>query len=256
MFCDEGMIAYMIPKIIHACWFGKNDMPQSARGYVATWKKYNPDYQIILWNEDNFDIMSNQYVREAYQCKKYAFVTDYVRLKVLYDYGGIYMDTDVEVKRSLDDLLNYPAFSGFESEKFFPTGTMGAEPKNRWIKVLLDDYKYRHFLLPNGGMDMTTNTKRITAITQKLYPVILNNTYQELGGDLVLMPFEYLCAKDPVNGKIKETNNTYTVHHFAGSWLPPKSVKARVIDTIANLFGDDFVQRIVKLKHFMSGKDI
>lgn len=241
----------MIPKVIHYCWFGGGTFSELAEKCVASWKKYCPDYEIILWNENNFDIMSNPYVREAYQCKKYAFVTDYVRLKALYDYGGIYMDTDVEVKRSLDDLLNYPAFSGFESEKYFPTGTMGAEPKNRWIKALLDDYKYRHFLLPNGGMDMTTNTQRIAAITQELYPVILNNTYQELGGDLVLLPFEYLCAKDRVDGKIKDTSNTYTVHHFAGSWLPPK---ARVIDMIAKRFGDDFVQRIVKLKHFVLGK--
>lgn len=242
----------MIPRIIHACWFGKNDMPQSARECIATWEKYNPDYQFILWNEDNFDIMSNQYVREAYQCKKYAFVTDYVRLKALYDYGGIYMDTDVEVKRPLDDLLSYPAFSGFESEKYIPTGTMGSEPKNKWVKALLDDYEDRHFVLPTGEMDLTTNVERITAITQGLYPIKLNNTYQEYA-DMVLLPFDYLCAKNCADGKIKETKNTYTIHHFAGSWLPPKSVKDRVMAMLVTVFGDGFVQMLVKLKHFLFG---
>ena len=106
-----------IPKVIHYCWFGRGKLPKLAKKCIKSWKKYLPDYKIIEWNEDNFDINSNQYVREAYEAKKYAFVSDYVRLYALYNYGGIYMDTDVEVIKSLDEFLIHEAFSGFESPK-------------------------------------------------------------------------------------------------------------------------------------------
>ena len=235
----------MIPKIIHACWFGKNPIPNEAKQYINSWKKYNPTYEIKIWNEYNFDITSNEYVHEAYQSKKFAFVTDYVRLKVLYEYGGIYMDTDVEVVKPLDDLLCYPAFSGFEGPDRIPTGTMGAEPKNKWIKLLLDYYDNRHFISENGDMDLTTNVKTITAITSRNYPLKLDNTFQVFS-DFAMFPFDYLCAKDLIDGTVKRTNNTYTIHHFAGSWTSPKK---KLIKLLLSLFGYDFVQVLVKLKH-------
>lgn len=136
----------MIPKKIHYCWFGGNPLPESAKKYIGTWKKYCPDYEIIEWNENNFDVTQNQYCKEAYEAKKWAFVSDYARLKVLYDFGGIYMDTDVEVVKPLDDLLQYNWFSGFESEKRIQTGTMGAGFNSTIIKIFLDDYKNRHFI--------------------------------------------------------------------------------------------------------------
>lgn len=241
----------MIPKILHACWFGGKPIPEEAQKYIDTWKKYNPEYEIKIWNEQTFDITSNQYAYEAYQSKKFAFVTDYVRLKVLYDLGGIYMDTDVEVLKPLDDLLQYPAFSGFEGPNRIHTGTMGAEKHNKWIKLLLDYYDNKHFILEDGSLDLTTNVKTITDITVANYPIILNNTMQ-IFADFVMLPFDYLCAKDLVDGVVKKTKNTYTVHHFAGSWT---SLKKRFIKLLLSVFGYRFVQFFVKIKHKIEGSN-
>lgn len=241
----------MIPKILHACWFGGKPIPEEAQKYIDTWKKYNPEYEIKIWNEQTFDITSNQYAYEAYQNRKFAFVTDYVRLKVLYDFGGIYMDTDVEVLKPLDDLLQYPAFSGFEGPNRIPTGTMGAEKHNKWIRLLLDYYDDKHFVLEDGNLDLTTNVKTITDITVANYPIILNNTMQSFD-DFVMLPFDYLCAKDLVDGVVKKTKNTYTVHHFAGSWT---SLKKRFIKLLLSVFGYRFVQFFVKIKHKIEGSN-
>ncbi len=241
----------MIPKILHACWFGGKPILDKAQKYIDTWKKYNPDYEIKIWNEQTFDISSNQYVYEAYQNKKFAFVTDYVRLKVLYDFGGIYMDTDVEVLKPLDDLLQYPAFSGFEGPERIPTGTMGAVRHNKWIKLLLDYYDDKHFILGDGSLDLTTNVKTITDITVANYPIILDNTRQEFC-DFVMLPFDYLCAKDLIDGVVKTTENTYTVHHFAGSWTSPKK---KFIKFLLSVFGYRFVQCLVKIKHKFKGSE-
>lgn len=209
----------MIPKIIHYCWFGGKPLPDDVKKYIATWEKYCPDYAIKQWNENNFDVTENQYCQEAYKAKKWAFVSDYARLKVLYKYGGIYMDTDVEVVKNLDPLLQYRAFSGFESDRAIPTGTMGSVKGNEWIKVLLQDYEERQFLKPDGSYDLTTNVVRITEITEKEYGIHLNNTLQYFGDQMILFPFDYLCAKSFETGEIIQTNHTFTIHHFAGSWL-------------------------------------
>ena len=209
----------MIPKKIHYCWFGKNPLPEQIKQYIETWKKYCHDYEIIEWNEDNFDVNQNQYCREAYEAKKWAFVSDYARLKVLYDNGGIYMDTDVEVVKPLDDLLNYNWFSGFESEDRIPTGTMGAGWNSSIIKLLLSDYDNRHFIKSDGSFDLTTNVELITKALKENYNIQLNNTYQVFGNNNVLFPFDFLCCKDYLSGKIYKTEHSYTIHHFEGSWL-------------------------------------
>ena len=209
----------MIPKTIHYCWFGGNPLPEETQRYIDSWRKYCPDYEIIQWNESNFDVRQNPYCQEAYEAKKWAFVSDYARLKVLHDHGGIYMDADVEVVKNLDTLLQYPAFSGFESDQHIPTGTMGAVRGNDWIQVLLQDYEGRHFLQNDGTYDMTTNVVRITTLTQQRYGVRLDNTLQIFGEYMVLFPFDWLCAKSYETGEILRTDNTLTIHHFAGSWL-------------------------------------
>lgn len=209
----------MIPKIIHYCWFGGNPKPDDVKKYIASWRKYCPDYEIKEWNESNFDLNENAYCREAYEAKKWAFVTDYVRLKALYEYGGIYMDTDVEVVKSLTPLLVYNALSGYESKTHIPTGTMGACRENEWIKMLLQDYKHRHFLKSDGSFDLTTNVEVITNLTVQKYGLELHGQRQIFGDNMLLLPFEYLCAKDLMTGEVKSTKNTYTIHHFSGSWL-------------------------------------
>lgn len=206
-----------IPKIIHYCWFGKGQMPELALKCIDSWKKVLPDYEIKEWNEENFAINCNKYVKQAYDCKKYAFVTDYVRLYALYNEGGIYMDTDVEVLKSLDQFLNHSAFSGFENNNSIPTGIMAAEKGNNWIKILLDEYDNLAFLNENGEADTTTNVVRITNKTVENYNIKLNDTYQDLG-DVAFYPHEYFCPKDWDTGNIYLTNNTYVIHHFNASW--------------------------------------
>lgn len=240
----------MIPKIIHCCWFGGKPMPNSVIELLNGWKTLNPDYEIKIWSEENFDYKSNQYAREAYENKKWAFVTDYARLKVLYDNGGIYMDTDVEVVKPLDDLLNNKAFSGFEDDINIPTGTMGAEKGNRWIELQLTYYDDHTFILPSGELNMTTNVKTITEITKNNYPIKLNNTYQNLG-DVTFYPFEVLCAKSKTDGKVRITKNTITIHHFRGSWTTPK---IKFIKFANKYLGNNFVQFIVKIKHIIKGR--
>lgn len=204
----------MIPKKIHYCWFGGKELPEDVKSYIETWKKYCPDYEIIEWNENNFDVTQNQYCKEAYEAKKWAFVSDYARLKVLYDYGGIYMDTDVEVVKPLDDLLQYNWFSGFESEDRIPTGTMGAGWNSTVIKIFLDNYNERHFIKDDGSFDLTTNVEVMTKLLKEKYKVQLNNTRQIFDDNSLLLPFDYLCAKSFFTGEISETENTYTIHHF------------------------------------------
>ncbi|XOQ25498.1 MAG: Glycosyl transferase [Mitsuokella multacida] len=208
----------MIPKIIHYCWFGGNPKPDDVKHYLASWKKYCPDYEIREWNESNFDINENAYCREAYEAKKWAFVTDYVRLKALYEYGGFYMDTDVEVVKSLEPLRVYDALSGYESPTHIPTGTMGACRDNEWIGMLLRDYDNRHFILEDGTLDMTTNVIVITELTVKKYGIHLNGEMTPFGNNMMLLPFDYLCAKSYQTGEVTQTKNTFTIHHFAGSW--------------------------------------
>ncbi len=208
----------MIPKKIHYCWFGGNPLSNEAKCCIKTWKKYLPEYEIIEWNEQNFDVKCNDYVREAYKSKKWAFITDYVRLYVLYTMGGIYMDTDVEVLKSLDVFLNDKGFSGFENERSVPTGIMGAEKGNLLIKRLLDGYNNRHFLI-NGEMDLSTNVESITnyCVSRGL---LLNNSLQEID-DFKFYPKEYFCPKNSQTLELNLTKNSYTIHHFAGSWTEP-----------------------------------
>ena len=209
----------MIPRKIHYCWFGGKPLPDDVKKYIAGWRKYCPDYEIIEWNEKNFDINCNAYVREAYEAKKWAFVTDYVRLYALYRHGGIYMDTDVEVVKPLDDLLVYDAVSGYESETSIPTGTIAACRDNEWIGMLLRDYDDRHFISQDGKLDMTTNVKVITKLTVEKYGLQLDGNMKRFGNNMILLPFDYLCAKSYSTGKIIQTSDTYTIHHFTGSWL-------------------------------------
>lgn len=206
-----------IPKIIHYCWFGRGEMPDSAKQYIESWRKYCPDYEIKEWNEDNFDIESNKYVKEAYQARKFAFVTDYVRLYALYNEGGLYMDTDVEVIKPLDAFLVHEAFSSFENNDSIPTGLMASEKGGKWVKELLAEYDDLSFIKEDGSLDLTTNVVRITNTTVEKYGLVQKSSYQDLGV-VTLYPHDYFCPKDWSTGKIFLTENTHTIHHFAGSW--------------------------------------
>ena len=156
----------MIPKLIHYCWFGKGEMPELAQRCIESWHKFLPDYEYKLWNEESFDVNMIPYTKEAYEARKFAFVTDYVRLWALYNEGGIYMDTDVEILKPLDDLLHLPAFTGYEGSKTQPpvTGLMASASHGEWVKEQLDAYQNAHFIKEDGSFDLTTNTFRISSI--------------------------------------------------------------------------------------------
>lgn len=206
----------MIPKIIHYIWFGGNPLPEDAVKCINSWKKYCPDYEIKEWNESNFDINACEYIKEAYSAKKWAFVSDYARLYVLVKFGGIYMDTDVEVVKPLDEFLTLRAFSGFETEKTVPTGMMACEKDHPFFDRLLHEYDGIHFTDKNGNHDLTTNVTRITKACLAA-GLILNNQKQEVEG-FTLYPNDYFCPLSHTDGKLYKTNNTYTIHWFAGSW--------------------------------------
>lgn len=206
----------MIPKKIHYCWFGGNPLPELAKKCITSWKKYCPDYEIIEWNETNFDLQYNSYVKEAYEAKKWAFVTDVVRLYALVTQGGIYMDTDVELLKPLDDFLGLEAFSGFEAVDRIPTGLMASKRNHSFFEELLYDYNGAHFFKEDGTPDLTTNVTRITDMCLK-YGLILNNQKQTVNG-FTLFPSEYFCPKDYVTKVVYQTDNTVAIHHFDGSW--------------------------------------
>lgn len=234
----------MIPKIIHYCWFGHGQLPELAKKCIESWKKVLPDYEIKEWNEDTFDLDMYPYAREAYDNRKFAFVTDVVRLYALYHQGGIYMDTDVEVLKPLESFLHHKAFSGFEDDRNIPTGIMASEKGGRWAKENLDYYENKHFILPDGSMDLTTN---VTTITNLMLPYGLqqNNTYQDFPDLITFYPKDYFCPKSYVDGKIYLTENTVTIHHFAGSWV---SRERKVKDLIINFIGEDLTKMILSLK--------
>ncbi len=209
----------LIPKIIHYCWFGRGPMPDLERKCLESWANFLPDYKIMLWNEDNFDINSNIYVKQAYEVKKYAFVSDYARLYALYNYGGLYLDTDVEVIKNLDQFLIYPAFAGLEQPDWISTCLIGAVKEHPWLSRWLAYYSAKSFYLDNGNMDLTTNVATITEISEMEFYMKRVNKFQILKNDIYLYPAEYFCPKDWSSKKMIITENTHAIHHFAGSWL-------------------------------------
>lgn len=237
-----------IPKKIHYCWFGQGPMPELALKCIESWKKNLPDYEMKLWNEMNFDINSNEYVKEAYRAKKFAFVTDYVRLFALYHEGGIYLDTDVEIIRSLDEFLHHGAFSGFQTPSEILTGLIGAKPGNKWIKENLLIYENKKFIRDDGSYDLTANVALISNISKKM-GFKEGNEFQIFGDDVAIYPIDYFCAKDYRNGNLCITNNTYAIHHFAGSWLPWSSkLKKGIRKVVGNALYEQIKQKVRRLQ--------
>lgn len=237
----------MIPKKIHYCWFGRGQMPELALTCLNSWDKSLSDYELVLWNEDSFDINSNLYVKQAYESRKFAFVTDYVRLFALYSEGGVYMDTDVEVLKPFDDFLECHAFSGFESDGNVPTGMMAAEKGSIWIKELLAHYNEKKFITEDGLFDLTTNTTTITNYMLEK-GIILNNQFQNFENLVVMYPSEYFCPKNHVTGEMNITSNTYCIHHFAMSWVEPKKkILSNIKKRLMNIMGESIVNGLIKL---------
>lgn len=222
----------MIPKIIHYCWFGRGALSELAQKCIASWKKYLPDYEIKEWNEDNFDVNIIPYTAEAYKAKKYAFVSDYARFWILYQYGGIYFDTDVEVIRPIDDIIYKGNFMGFEtdpkpqlkadaSEASVNLGLgMGVAPGLGIIKKMLDFYEGKHFV---HEAVMKNQITVVHIATQVFRENGLKNVagIQEVAGCFIY-PSEYFCPINVTTGRIHVEKNTRTIHHYAGTWVDKK----------------------------------
>ena len=234
----------MIPRIVHYCWLGRGKMPRLAMRCIESWRKYLPDYDLRLWNTNSFDVNSVPYVKEAYEAGKFAFAADYVRLFAIYQFGGVYMDSDVEVIKPLDKFLQYPAFSGFESEDSISAGILGSEQAGAWAKEQLGYYDNRHFRRSDGSLDLTTNVK-IISTSMAAHGFKLNNTYQIYNNCMHVFPQDFFSPKSHT-GMLTITENTCCIHHFAGGWESPK-VKAKMF-IIRKVLGPALTQRLIRLK--------
>lgn len=206
-----------IPKIIHYCWFGGNPLPKLAEKCIGSWKKHCPDYTIIQWNEDNFDVtVAPAYVRQAYAARRWAFVTDYVRLKALLEMGGIYMDTDVELVKPLDPYLHHAAFAGFENPQRIQTGLLACEKDFPLFREFIRYYDTATFQREDGTVDTTTNVQILSelCLAHGLKP---DGSRQTVAG-LALYPTEYFSPVDFDTEKLHRTRNTVAIHWFAASW--------------------------------------
>lgn len=243
----------MIPKIIHYCWFGGKPLPESARKYIASWRKYFPDYEIKEWNENNFDVNIISYTAEAYKARKYAFVSDFARFWILYHHGGLYFDTDVEVIGSFDDIIARGPFMGCESGLrpmegdsllVAPGLGLGVNPGLGLYKELLDLYNSLFFINKDGSL----NTETIVTYTTNLlckHGLINTDKIQDICG-IKIYPVDYFCPISTIDGKLRLTENTHSIHHFDQSWQSPARKYGRKLilklggvklkNTIKNLF--------------------
>ena len=206
----------MIPKVIHYCWFGLNPKPKEVLYYIETWKKYNPEYEIKEWNEDNFNIHCCKYVWEAYNVKKFAFVSDYARLYALYNEGGIYLDTDVEVRKSFDDYLEHKTVLGWEAD-YIGTGMLACEKGQKWTKEMMDSYLKEPFIKWSGELNSIPNPYRLCDVLSG-YGLVMNRAEQLLKDDIAIYTLEYFCAHLADHSKYCITEKTVCVHYYAGTW--------------------------------------
>lgn len=245
-----------IPKVIHYCWFGGKELPKSAKKCIASWKKHFPDYEIKRWDETNFDVNIIPYTKEAYKAGKFAFVSDYARFWILYNYGGLYFDTDVEVIKPFDEILKEGAFMGCElpyrpeeiPENFHiaPGLGMAAEPYNDFYKRVLDFYVGLDFIMPDNSLNLTPVGMHITKLFCE-YGLENKPGIQNVAG-INIYPVDYFCPKS-IDGKLNLTRNSVSIHHFDSTWLPRKK-------KLAIRFGYKYpkiMRTILILKHLIDG---
>ncbi len=261
----------MIPKTIHYCWFGCGELPELARKCIASWRKYLPDYEIKEWNEDNFDVNIIPYTAEAYRAGKYAFVSDYARFWVLYHYGGLYFDTDVEVIRPMDDIIERGNFMGFETD---PHGTegdaseasvnpglglgvapglglgvapglgLGVAPGLGLVKKMLDFYEGQHFVYEANMRNQITVVHIATRVLLKCGLKMVKGI-QRVEDDCYIYPAEYFCPINVTTGRLHVTANTRTIHHYAATWT---NRKFSVTELLKRILPESLVLMLMKIK--------
>lgn len=215
-----------IPKIIHYCWFGKNSLPKMYRDCIDSWKRTCPDYEIVEWNESNYDIEKNLYMKQAYENKKWGFVPDYARLDLIYEYGGIYLDTDVEMLKSYDEFLCEHGFFGFQRNFWVGLGLgFGAERNSSLIKEMRDMYEEISFVLDDGTFNMVPSPYYQTQVLLRK-GLKCNNCIQEVDG-FKIYPTDVFDPCGFRGGKVQHTSNTHSIHHYGESWVGDKRIELK-----------------------------
>lgn len=242
----------MIPKIIHLCWLSGDAYPPKIQKCINSWKKILPDYEIMLWDTNRFDLNSSIWVKQAFEKKKYAFAADYIRFFALYQYGGIYLDSDVEVLKSFDDLLDLPYFAGAEKAGTIEAAILGSEKGTDWIKCCLDYYQNREFIKKDGTFDIRKLPEIMDVEIKKLKP-IHNLTLEEVKSikrmdfnkRILVLPDCYFSPKIFDSRKVLITPETYAIHHYQNSWFSPKAkIYYRTRGTMIRIFGYKFIRKI------------
>ncbi len=237
----------MIPKTIHYCWFGNSKKSRLIKKCIKSWKQFCPDYEIIEWNETNFDIEICPYVKEAYKQKKWAYVSDYVRFYVLNKYGGVYLDTDVEIIKSIDGLRKKGSFAGFSSDKIVGTGLILCCEKDNWLcKEVIDSYKNQHFINDDPSKILAIG-RRVTAILEE-HGLKLNGNKQNIDGITIYPKYFF----NPTDGDIrtKPDERAYSIHHFAATWFPKKK---RILNCIRRFIGQNNMEKYYNIKLKIKG---
>ena len=227
----------MIPKIIHYCWFGRGEKPELAKRCIASWRKLCPDFEIREWNEDNCDYLAIPFMAQAYAAKKYAFVSDVMRLIVLEQYGGVYFDTDVEVVQDISPLLADRGFIGFENDQYVNSGQcLAAEAHHPVIQAMIDAYKRLTFTQPDGSLT-PVGCPHVNSDVLERFGLVRNGREQLVDG-IHVYPADYFNPLDSATGRLNKTTNTYSIHWYSMSWLP-KSVqlKSKLGRLIRRIFG-------------------
>ena len=223
-----------IPKVIHYCWFSNDAYPEKIQKCIDSWRKHLPDYKIICWNYNNFPRGKSKWVDEAFDAKKYAFAADYIRCYALYHYGGIYLDSDVEVLKSFDDLLSFPYFIGLENEGEWEAAVMGSLKHNNLFRQMLEYYDNRCFI-KDKSYDVTPLPHILSNIGRRTYKVKYLKTlndYSVESTDLQILPYDYFSPKSYKTGNLSITERTYTIHHFTASWHGKKEYLYKIVSIV------------------------
>lgn len=230
----------MIPKIIHYCWLSGDPIPEKLKKYMESWKKHLPDYEFMLWDLERFDIHQTLWTQQAFAAKKYAFAADYIRLYAIYMYGGIYMDMDVEVVKPFENLLQQNFILGFESNnQAIEAGIIGGEKGAEWLAAGLNYYKERSFVQSDNSYDIKPLPYILYSILIEQFPSYLSK----------VVSYDFFTAKSLSTGEIVVTKNTYTIHHFEGTWLPRSK---RIKKVIKRFLGVKLTTLVVRMKHVIS----
>lgn len=213
----------MIPKIIHYCWFGPNPIPDKEQKCIESWKKYFPDFEFKFWNENSFNVNNNEFTIQAYESKKFAFVSDYVRVKALYEYGGLYLDTDVEVIKPFDIFFKNEAFLGFENRRSIGTAVIACEKRNPIIGKMLDYYQKHSFVDSKGNLNIVTNVEVLTEILEK--DGLVRENSNQVVGKFHIYARDYFYTKKISDTEFLITENTVSIHKMSASWLTDRQIK-------------------------------